>query len=65
MSLSQHERLAAFAELDERETRKTLGCTPDLIAEAVAGNSLDPLIVARLVEFLEQQAHRPCELNRP
>ena len=50
---AQRERLAGYAELDERVVRKTVGVAPDIISAAVAGESLAPELISRLVGFLE------------
>ena len=52
---AQRERLAGYAELDERAVRKTVGVAPDIISAPIAGESLAPAIIGRLVpSFLEQ-----------
>ena len=55
---SERERLAGYAELDERAVRKTIGVTHDVVSAAVAGESLAPELISRLVGFLEQPAPR-------
>ena len=44
---AQRERLAGYAELDERAVRKTVGVAPDIIGAAIAGESLAPAIIGR------------------
>jgi transcriptional regulator with XRE-family HTH domain len=55
LNTEQREPLAGYRELDERTVRKTVGVSADLLGEAVAGESLDPKIISRLVNFLKQQ----------
>jgi hypothetical protein len=55
LTAAQRERLAGYRELDERTVRKAAGVTAEVVDEAVAGKSLAPEIIGRLVGFLEQQ----------
>ena len=55
LTTTQREKLAGCRELDERAVRKAAGVTAEVVAEAVAGRSLAPELVGRLVGFLEQQ----------
>ena len=55
LSTEQRERLAGHVELNERALRKTIGVTHDVVSAAVAGESLAPELISRLVGFLEQQ----------
>jgi hypothetical protein len=56
LNTEQRERLAGYRELDERAVRKTVVVTPDIVSAAVAGESLAPELIGRLVGFLEQQS---------
>ena len=55
LNTEQRERLAGYRALDERETRKTVGVATDVIAAAIAGETLAPALIARLTQFLAQQ----------
>ena len=55
LSTEQREKLAGHVELNERAVRKTIGVTHDVVSAAVAGESLAPELISRLVGFLEQQ----------
>ena len=58
LSTEQREKLAGHVELNERAVRKTIGVTHDVVSAAVAGESLAPELISRLVGFLEQPAPR-------
>ena len=47
--------VAGYRELDQRAVRKAVGVSADIVEEAVAGESLAPELIGRLVGFLEQQ----------
>ena len=55
LTAAQREQLAGYRQLDERTARKQAGVTLEVIDAAVAGHSLAPEIVGRLVDFLAQQ----------
>jgi hypothetical protein len=55
LTAAQREKLAGYRELDERGMRKAAGVTTEVIDQAVAGRTLAPELVGRLVKFLEQQ----------
>ena len=55
LNTEQREKLAGHVELNERAVRKTIGVTHDVVSAAVAGESLAPELISRLVGFLEQQ----------
>jgi hypothetical protein len=55
LTVAQREKLAGYRQLDERTMRKAAGVTAEVVADAVAGRSLAPELVGRLVGFLEQQ----------
>jgi hypothetical protein len=52
LNTEQREQLAGYVELDERSVRKNIGVVPDIISAAVAGESLTPALIGRLVGFL-------------
>jgi hypothetical protein len=56
LTTAQREQLAGYRQLDERAARHQAGVTLDVIDAAVAGHSLAPEIVDRLVNFLAQAA---------
>jgi hypothetical protein len=56
LDVAARERLAAYLELNPMELRKTVGVTPELLSQAVAGkHDIAPEIVSRLASFLAAQ----------
>jgi len=54
LTIAQREQLAGYRQLDEQTVRHQAGVTLEVIDAAVAGHSLAPEIVDRLVNFLVQ-----------
>jgi hypothetical protein len=54
LTTAQREQLAGYRQLDEQTVRHQAGVTLEVIDAAVAGHSLAPEIVDRLVNFLAQ-----------